>query len=99
MSTGAQTGLNTEEMKKRKKRETDKRYRQKKKKAIQETKNNLAMAITENENLKRTVEELRKEIFDLKSQRQWIEQRFETMYNDLKKEIECGPAEAEGFGE
>uniref|UniRef100_A0A6N2LVC7 Uncharacterized protein n=1 Tax=Salix viminalis TaxID=40686 RepID=A0A6N2LVC7_SALVM len=50
MSIGAQTELYTEEMKKRKKRETDRRYRQNKKRAVQETENKLAMAITENEN-------------------------------------------------
>ncbi|KAB5512658.1 hypothetical protein DKX38_029686 [Salix brachista] len=83
MSTGAQTELYTEEMKKRKKRETDRRYRQNKKKAVQETENKLAMAITENENLKRSVEELRQEIFDLTSQRQLIEQRVTNSFSFL----------------
>ncbi|KAJ6696784.1 hypothetical protein OIU85_003163 [Salix viminalis] len=100
MSTRAQTELHTKEMKKRKKRETDRRYRLNKKRAVQETENKLAMTITENENLKRSVEELRQEILDLTSQRQWIEQRFETMYTELEKEIECVRAEADqGFGE
>ncbi|KAJ6297369.1 hypothetical protein OIU78_022998 [Salix suchowensis] len=99
-------------MKKRTKRETDRRYRLNKKvnpslrsstahheKAVQETENKLAKAITENENLKRAVEELRQEIFHLTGQLQWIEQRFETIYNELEKEIECDCAAAEGFGE
>ncbi|KAF9661689.1 hypothetical protein SADUNF_Sadunf19G0094700 [Salix dunnii] len=99
MSTRAQTELDTKEMKKLKKRETDRRYRQNKKKAVQETENKLAMTITENENLKRAVEELRQENFHLTSQRQLIQQRFDTIYTELEKEIECVCAAAEGFGE
>ncbi|KAF9688593.1 hypothetical protein SADUNF_Sadunf01G0004400 [Salix dunnii] len=181
MSTPAQTELYTKEMKKRKKRETDRRYRQKmkvnaslsstaaahhetavqetknqlamtiienenlkraveelrqvilhltsqrelieqrltfqlcylysllfsslpfllwtKQTAVQETQNQLAMTIIENENLKRAVEELRQEIFLLTSERQFIEQRFNTIYTELEKEIECVRAAAEGFGE
>uniref|UniRef100_A0A6N2LTN0 BZIP domain-containing protein n=1 Tax=Salix viminalis TaxID=40686 RepID=A0A6N2LTN0_SALVM len=86
-AASARTELHTKEMKKQKKRETDRRYRQKKKKAVQETENKLAMAITENENLKLAVEELRQEIFHLTSQRQLIEQRFDTIYTEMRKEI------------
>ncbi|KAG5224716.1 hypothetical protein IMY05_019G0096000 [Salix suchowensis] len=99
MSTRAQTELYTTEMKKLKKRETDRRHRLNKKRTFDETVNKLAMAITENEKLKRTVEELRQENFHLTSQRQWIGKRFQTMYNELEKEIECVRAEADGFGE
>ncbi|KAJ6307202.1 hypothetical protein OIU76_017067 [Salix suchowensis] len=67
--------------------------------AVQETENKLAMTIMENESLKRAVEELRQEIFHLTSQRELTEQRFETIYTELEKEIECVCAAAEGFGE
>ncbi|KAB5512689.1 hypothetical protein DKX38_029717 [Salix brachista] len=80
MSTRAQTELYTTEMKKLKKRETDRRHRLNKKRAVQETENKLAMTITENENLKRAVEELRQEIFHLTSQRQLIEQRVTSFF-------------------
>ncbi|KAJ6762039.1 hypothetical protein OIU74_024671 [Salix koriyanagi] len=95
----AQTELHTKEMKKQRKRETDKRYRQQKKKAVQETENKLAMAITENQNLKRSLEEHQKEIFDLTSEKQNFEKRLETVFNELKKDIEYVRAEDEGFGE
>ena len=49
-------------------------------KAVQETENKLAMAITENENLKRAVEELRQEIFHLTSQQQLIEKRVTSYF-------------------
>ncbi|KAJ6427926.1 hypothetical protein OIU84_023349 [Salix udensis] len=96
----ARTDLHTQEMKIRKKREADRRHRQNKKIAVQETENKLAITIIENESLKRAVEELRQEIFHLtRRQRELTEQRVETIYTELEKEIECVGAVAEGFGE
>ncbi|PNT51961.1 hypothetical protein POPTR_001G004900v4 [Populus trichocarpa] len=91
-------GTVTKEMQKQKKRETDRRYRKNKKKAVQETENKLAMTIIENENLKSTVEKFRQEIFHLTSQLKLIYQRFETIYTELEKEIECARTENELTG-
>ncbi|KAJ7009435.1 hypothetical protein NC653_000192 [Populus alba x Populus x berolinensis] len=88
-------GTVTKEMQKQKKRETDRRYRKNKKKAVQETENKLAMTIIENENLKSNVEKLRQEIFHLTSQLKLIYERFETIYTELEKEIECVRTENE----
>ncbi|KAJ7009429.1 hypothetical protein NC653_000188 [Populus alba x Populus x berolinensis] len=81
-------GTVTKEMQKQRKRETDRRYRKNKKRAVQETKNKLAMTIIENE-------KFRQEIFHLTSQIKLIYQRFETIYTELEKEIECVRTENE----
>ncbi|KAH8523007.1 hypothetical protein H0E87_003605 [Populus deltoides] len=88
-------GTVTKEMQKQKQRETDRRYRKNKKKAVKETENKLAMTIVEKENLKSTVEKFRQEIFHLTSQLKLIYQRFETIYTELEKEIECVRTENE----
>ncbi|KAJ6714167.1 hypothetical protein OIU85_025751 [Salix viminalis] len=80
----ARTDLHTQEMKNRKKREADRRHRQNKKIAVQETENKLAITITENESLKRAVEELRQEIFHLTSQRELTEQRIAVQETENK---------------
>uniref|UniRef100_A0A6N2M7C3 BZIP domain-containing protein n=1 Tax=Salix viminalis TaxID=40686 RepID=A0A6N2M7C3_SALVM len=72
-------------MKIRKKREADRRHRQNKKIAVQETENKLAMTITENESLKRAVEELRQEIFHLtRRQRELTEQKIAVQETENK---------------
>ncbi|KAJ6713494.1 hypothetical protein OIU79_009474 [Salix purpurea] len=81
----ARTDLHsTKEMKNRKKREADRRHRQNKKIAVQETENKLAMTIIENESLKRAVEELRQEIFHRTSQRELTEQRIAVQETENK---------------